>query len=104
MGSNLFWIDGISLSIYRLRKVKFKMTHNKILHKRGGDLERTLLAYIASDRSASKAADKLHIHINTLYQRVKKIEDILGLSFGNQEHMLRMQLACYLRESYGTAK
>ncbi len=62
-------------------------------------LEETLIAYMASNRSAGQAAERLHIHINTLYQRIKKIEDILNVSFEDQEHLLRLQLACYLHTS-----
>lgn len=65
-------------------------------------LEETLLVYIASDRSAQKSAEKLHIHINTLYQRVRRIEEATGLSFDDQEHRLKLQLACYLRQSIGS--
>ncbi|REB08687.1 GAF domain-containing protein [Sporosarcina sp. BI001-red] len=63
-----------------------------------GTLEQTLLAYFASNRSAGEAANKLHIHINTLYQRLKKIEDTLNLSLKNTDDALQLQLACYLRQ------
>jgi Regulator of polyketide synthase expression len=66
----------------------------------GSSLEETLLVYMACGRSANQAAEQLHIHINTLYQRIRKIEEILGLSFDDQENLLRLQLACYLRQTY----
>ncbi|AWB45556.1 hypothetical protein DCC85_16000 [Paenibacillus sp. CAA11] len=59
----------------------------------------TLIAYMACSGSAAQAAAELHIHINTLYQRIRKIEDILGMSFDDQEHLLHLQLACYLRQT-----
>ncbi|WP_162551114.1 helix-turn-helix domain-containing protein [Paenibacillus tepidiphilus] len=62
-------------------------------------LEDTLTAYMASGGSAAQTAAALHIHINTLYQRIHKIEEILGMSFSNQEHLLHLQLACYLRKT-----
>ncbi|WP_154663498.1 helix-turn-helix domain-containing protein [Neobacillus dielmonensis] len=62
-------------------------------------LEQTLLTYFECNRSAAQTAKKLHIHINTLYHRLKKIEEILQLSFENTENVLRLQLACYLRVS-----
>ncbi|WP_187355515.1 helix-turn-helix domain-containing protein [Paenibacillus tengchongensis] len=62
-------------------------------------LEDTLTAYMASGGSAAQTAAALHIHINTLYQRIHRIEEILGMSFGNQEHLLHLQLACYLRQT-----
>ncbi|MFC0560648.1 PucR family transcriptional regulator [Halalkalibacter alkalisediminis] len=69
-------------------------------HDRSKDLEITLLTYIKNNRSATKTANQLHIHINTLYQRIKKIEDLLKLELNNNEDVLRIQLACHLRETY----
>ncbi|WNC17547.1 helix-turn-helix domain-containing protein [Brevibacillus brevis] len=63
------------------------------------ELEKTLLVYISSNRSAAATAKKLHIHINTLYQRLKRIEERLALSFDSHEDMLKIQLACHLRSS-----
>ncbi|MBD7909381.1 helix-turn-helix domain-containing protein [Sporosarcina gallistercoris] len=63
-----------------------------------GTLEQTLLAYFACNRSTGEAANILHIHINTLYQRLKKIEETLGLSLKNTDDALQLQLACYLRQ------
>lgn len=63
-----------------------------------GTLEQTLLAYFACNRSVGEAANRLHIHINTLYQRLKKIEETLGLSLKNTEDALQLQLACYLKQ------
>ncbi|MFX3650024.1 MAG: helix-turn-helix domain-containing protein [Paenibacillus sp.] len=65
-----------------------------------GGLEETLMTYMACGGSAVQAAAALHIHINTLYQRIHKIEEILGMSLSNQEHLLHLQLACYLRQTY----
>ena len=62
----------------------------------GGALEQTLITYFEHNRSAGETAEKIHVHINTLYQRLKKIEDTLGLSFKNPDDVLQLQLACYL--------
>lgn len=62
-------------------------------------LEETLLTYFEMNRSAVQTANHLHIHINTLYQRLKKIEDCLQISFEKSENILRLQLACYLKKS-----
>jgi DNA-binding PucR family transcriptional regulator len=69
-------------------------------HGEHNDLEKTLLAYIKNNKSASNTAKQLHIHINTLYQRLKKIEKQLNLSFDNSEDALKIQLACHLRETF----
>ncbi|MDJ0331557.1 helix-turn-helix domain-containing protein [Planococcus sp. S3-L1] len=66
------------------------------IDRSGGMLEQTLLVYFEKNRSAGEAAETLHIHINTLYQRLKKIEEVLGLSLKNADDVLQLQLACYL--------
>ncbi len=60
-------------------------------------LEETLLVYLEQNASAGETAKQLHIHVNTLYQRLKKIEEILNMSFNNPEDVLKLQLARYLR-------
>lgn len=65
--------------------------------KRAEYLETTLLAYIESQCSMNQTAKKLYIHTNTLYQRLKKIENCLHISFKNPDDLLQIQLACYLR-------
>lgn len=67
-------------------------------------LKETLLAYFSSNRSATKTAKKMHIHINTLYQRLRKIEDLLEVSLKDPENVLRLQLACYLKDSFKAVK
>ncbi|MEZ0117746.1 UNVERIFIED_ORG: sugar diacid utilization regulator/putative methionine-R-sulfoxide reductase with GAF domain [Heyndrickxia coagulans] len=68
-------------------------------HDKNNDLEKTLLVYMETNRSPAQTSKTLHIHVNTLYQRLKKIEEKLGISFSNTEHLLKLQLACYLRKS-----
>ncbi|WP_155591820.1 helix-turn-helix domain-containing protein [Lysinibacillus cavernae] len=60
-------------------------------------LEETLMMYIAQNGSVGETAKQLHIHVNTLYQRLRKIEEKLTVSFQNAEDVLKLQLACYLR-------
>ena len=60
------------------------------------NLEETLFAYIDLNKSAAKTADKLFIHINTLYKRIEKIEELLKINFENPEDNLKIQLACHL--------
>ncbi|MFL0365125.1 helix-turn-helix domain-containing protein [Pseudobacillus sp. 179-B 2D1 NHS] len=64
------------------------------------ELEKTLFSYIIMNRSASKTAKKLHIHPNTLYKRLKKIEETLGLALDNHEDFLKIQLAFHLRGNF----
>jgi len=67
---------------------------------KNNSLEETLIVYIDTNRSAVKAAEMLHVHINTLYQRLRKIEEVLAISFQQPGDLLKLQLACYLKQSY----
>lgn len=69
------------------------------LRKDDNELEKTLITYIEQNKSAAGTAKILHIHINTLYNRLKKIEELLNVSFQNPEDNLKIQLACHLRQS-----
>lgn len=64
------------------------------------ELEKTLFTYIKSNKSIIDSSEKLHIHKNTLYQRLKKIEDLLQLDLENPDDFLQIQLACHLYESF----
>ena len=64
------------------------------------NLEETLLAYIDLNCSAVKTAERLYIHVNTLYQRLNKIEEHLKVSLDNMEDLFRLWLACYLKRYY----
>lgn len=66
---------------------------------KGNILEQTLLVYMASNRSVNESTKKLHIHFNTLYQRLKKIEELLNVNFQDYEDVLKLQLACFLKET-----
>ena len=63
-------------------------------------LEETLFTYIELNYSLKKTAEKLYIHPNTLYQRLKKIETILNISFSSPDDLLKLQLARYLKNYY----
>ena len=69
-------------------------------NEKNTELEKTLLTYIENNRSAAHTAKDLHIHINTLYQRIRKIEELTQLDLHNTEDTLKLQLACYLKSSY----
>ncbi|GIN12803.1 hypothetical protein J26TS2_26700 [Shouchella clausii] len=58
------------------------------------DYMATLAALIENGRSArQQTAKQLHIHVNTLYQRVKRIEQVLGISFQNERQWLQLMIA-----------
>lgn len=64
------------------------------------ELFHTIFAYIQNNRSMTSTAKELHIHTNTLYHRIKKIEDILDMNFNDYEDYLKVQLAVYLYKTF----
>ena len=64
------------------------------------DLELTLRTYIAANRSISETAERLHIHQNTLYYRIRKIEEILAVNLNDSSDWLKLLLACHLSDLY----
>lgn len=71
-----------------------------IVQSNKSHLYETLLAYFKFNRSIQQTAQHLHIHTNTLYQRLNRIEQMLNVSLQLQEEALKIQLACYLKENY----
>jgi sugar diacid utilization regulator/GAF domain-containing protein len=65
-------------------------------------LARTLEAYFEASGSPTNAAEKLHIHPNTVGRRLDRIRDLLGPDWQSPERALDIQLAlrlCRIRES-----
>lgn len=54
----------------------------------------TLGALIKNGRSQkSQTAEQLHIHTNTLYQRIRRIENTLGISLQNEHQWMNVMIA-----------
>ena len=53
----------------------------------------TLRAYLKYDRNATQTAEALHIHRSTFFYRVKKIEEILGISIADSELLFLYELS-----------
>lgn len=73
-----------------------------IMYPNGNDshLIETLQVYMQHNKSVQETAKALHIHVNTLYQRLHKIESALQISLKDAEDALKVQLACYLKEHW----
>lgn len=73
--------------------------HHHIRHLQNYDSEyntefiNTLRAYLDNDRNATKAAEALHIHRSTFFYRIKKIEEILEISFADSKLMFLYELS-----------
>lgn len=63
---------------------------------RGTDLARTLEAYLASGRQHAATAERLHIHPNTLYQRLARVSAVLGEGWREPDAALELHLALRL--------
>ncbi|WP_370094219.1 helix-turn-helix domain-containing protein [Streptacidiphilus sp. MAP12-20] len=64
--------------------------------RRGTELVRTLDAYFACGGSLTRAKDALHVHVNTVVQRLDRVEALLGRDWSSPERALELQLALRL--------
>jgi sugar diacid utilization regulator len=62
--------------------------------KKDKELLQTLLAYVEYNRDLSQVTQKLSIHHNTLYYRIKRIEKILKISFSDHDEWFDVTIAC----------
>lgn len=65
------------------------------------DLIRTVTVYLDLAANVHDAAAALHIHRQTLYYRLSKVEHLTGLSFANGHDRLRLHLALMLMPLVG---
>ncbi|AIV36780.1 helix-turn-helix domain-containing protein [Streptomyces sp. CCM_MD2014] len=65
--------------------------------RRGTQLVRTLAAYFGCGGSLTRAKEELHVHINTVVQRLDRVQAILGPDWNSPENALELQLALRLR-------
>ncbi|MFB6484837.1 helix-turn-helix domain-containing protein [Streptomyces virginiae] len=66
--------------------------------KRGTDLTHTLRAYFDAGASRSRAAEALHVHVNTVVQRLERIGSLLGRDWQCPERALELQLALRIHQ------
>jgi hypothetical protein len=64
--------------------------------KRGTELIHTLSAYFDRAGSLTKTKDVLHVHVNTVVQRLDRISSLLGADWQNPDRALEIQLALKL--------
>src|SRR6267378_2340501 len=112
MGRRLFGPDSATafknLGLYRLlyalqplpelRQFRDDALGRLGLKDRRGVLLATLGAYLATNGSPTDAADRLHLHRNTVLYRLGRIEDLLGVDLRNAEVRLGLHLALKIGE------
>ncbi|WP_167500282.1 helix-turn-helix domain-containing protein [Streptomyces malaysiensis] len=64
--------------------------------RRGTELIRTLDAYFAGGMSPARTKDALHVHVNTVAQRLERIGRLLGPDWQSPARSLEIQLALRL--------
>lgn len=64
--------------------------------RRGTALLRTLECYFGSGGSLARAAEQLHVHVNTVTQRLERVAQLLGPDWQKPERALEVQLALRL--------
>jgi hypothetical protein len=69
--------------------------------QRGTDLVGTLQAYFAAGQSPTRAATALHIHPNTVQQRLDRISALLGDGWQQPDRALDLQVALRLLSALG---
>ncbi|KOV57371.1 helix-turn-helix domain-containing protein [Streptomyces sp. MMG1121] len=66
--------------------------------RRGTDLLHTLDAYFACGMSPARTKDALHVHVNTVAQRLERVGRLLGTDWQTPARALEIQLALRLRQ------
>lgn len=64
--------------------------------RRGTELLRTLDAYFACGMSPARTKDELHVHVNTVAQRLERVGRLLGPDWQSPDRALETQLALRL--------
>jgi hypothetical protein len=64
--------------------------------RRGSDLVGTVAAYFAAGASPRRAATALHVHVNTVGQRMDRVTSLLGDDWQTPDRALEIQLALRL--------
>jgi PucR C-terminal helix-turn-helix domain/GAF domain/GGDEF-like domain len=65
--------------------------------RRGSELVRTVQAYFNAGGSPRHAAGLLHVHVNTVSQRLDRVSHLLGSDWQRPGRSLEIQLALHLR-------
>lgn len=61
--------------------------------RRGTELVATLEAYFDAGGNVTRAAEALHVHANTVHQRIERLSSLLGDGWRDPEPALRLHLA-----------
>ncbi len=69
---------------------------------KNGDLIKTLETYYETNRNLKMTSTKLYTHYNTVLYRIKKIEELTGISLDNPENALNLEIAVNILKLFRT--
>ncbi|WP_407924570.1 helix-turn-helix domain-containing protein [Catellatospora vulcania] len=72
--------------------------------RRGTALVKTLECYFGTGGSLARAAEQLHVHVNTVTQRLDRVAQLLGADWQRPDRALEVQLALRLHRLGGNAE
>ncbi|MGH3470144.1 MAG: PucR family transcriptional regulator, partial [Thermocrispum sp.] len=64
--------------------------------RRGTDLVRTVETYFAHSSNLARTKEALHVHVNTVTQRLERVAHLIGADWQQPERALELQLALRL--------
>ncbi|AEM85294.1 GAF domain-containing protein [Streptomyces violaceusniger] len=85
--------DGTGVQDFVTRTVGAVVDYDE---RRGTELIRTLDAYFAGGMSPARTKDALHVHVNTVAQRLERVGRLLGPDWQSPARSLEIQLALRL--------
>jgi len=65
--------------------------------ERGRDLAATVEVFLRTAQHHARTCAELHVHANTLYQRLERVAELLGPDWRDPDRVLQLQLALTLR-------
>ncbi|MEG1500778.1 MAG: helix-turn-helix domain-containing protein [Clostridiales bacterium] len=97
------------MGIFRILSSDKEKTYNYIRNvllpvlsydkKKKNELWPTLQLYVKSNRAIHVVAKEMHVHINTVYCRIKKVQELLDIDFNNPSSWFEIQVVCNLVET-----
>ncbi|MEW2508453.1 helix-turn-helix domain-containing protein [Amycolatopsis sp. NPDC047767] len=79
--------DAVAQSRAALRPIE------RLPARRATDLRDTMLEFLRQNQNMQRSAEALHVHVNTLYQRLASIDQLFGPSWRTPERSLGLRLA-----------
>ncbi|MFC5992855.1 helix-turn-helix domain-containing protein [Pseudonocardia hispaniensis] len=72
--------------------------------RKGGVLIETLRTYLAQDMNVARTAGEMYVHPNTVGLRLRRVEELMGVSMRRPETLLRLKVALMAQDVLGLAR